>query len=951
MTEAAPNYDKLLEKSTLEYRATVYPPTIARAFDISRTGCPVCKDKAKELKIVPWNLTEDKPFKVQCNVCKHYFPDNDFEAYYKSGFKDKSLLKGKYVDSGRGYEPAPGQPKYWFVAYWNHWYFQSVGNHIKLADAYAATGNKEFARRAVAMIDKYAEYYKDYDYNKQSRYAEEVQSSYTGRILNAIWETGTAKNMATAYTKLLPFLDKPDSQLEKLIGKTNEQIKTNIKENMLRVMANDIMTINGRILGNYGMHQVALLKISKILNAPEMAAWVTDFRNSTSGNTTPLDYAIYNNIFGDGAPYESPGYNRIWQNSIGEIANMLKENGINEYAKHPCIPRIMNYPSVMNVCGGKFAPASGDSGNLASNGGYYPNTNIIRDIYKAFPTPLHASILHSLDPKGKLSKDAEEKLDPYYGYRSGILPAYGMATLQNGNKELPTAAVLAFTNNIGHKHEDFMDLEIFAENVPMTPDFGYPESASADDPLRYALIENTLSHNTVVVNEHKQINLKPAVIKRFDTNGFAKVVEVDAPGKYKETSQYTRTVISCESAPGKTVYLDVFRVKGGKQHDWFMHSNGPEFSTDIKLSAPRKGTLAGEDVAFGEFYDSPEHKAMTGTSRNFAGYRGSGFQYLTNVQAGKTIPGCSFTFPSYSDDKEFKPFKDAFLRLYPLDESKVFISNAVPPRKNNISQPYVKVITRRNTGKEPLESVFATVIETSSKKVSSLDIARVIPIAVPEVAGAKILFKDGRILYMFDSMQKNGFIYDGIKFEGKTGVLLLTAEHNAGQAYITGPGSIATNNRVIIAAAGPYSATVNAVNLATESVTMDKMLPPVINSDIIRIGNFAYRIGWMTNSTLKFYEQSSIRGRFRITKATKAKNAKDGETVYNISPGIPLAATGMGLFAGEKFDVYLGEIKKINEKQISTTAKLEQNQDYWISECTPGDKAVIPNHATGSFKF
>ena len=112
---------RLLERSTRDYWNGVYPPEIPRAFDVHRDGCPVCGDGIKKHGMYSWIIDPSRPFKVKCPECGTVFPDNDFEAYWKSGFKDKSLLTGKYVDDGRGWRPSKDKPKYWFVAYYNHW--------------------------------------------------------------------------------------------------------------------------------------------------------------------------------------------------------------------------------------------------------------------------------------------------------------------------------------------------------------------------------------------------------------------------------------------------------------------------------------------------------------------------------------------------------------------------------------------------------------------------------------------------------------------------------------------------------------------------------------------------------------------------------------------------------------------------------------------------------------
>ena len=153
---------KLLENSISYYMEKVYPPEIPRAFDVHRLGCPVCGDGIKKHGKYSWKMDPDKPFKLQCPECKTVFPDNDFVAYWKSGFKDKSLLKGKFVDDGRGWRPKPDEPKYWFVAYYAQWTHYKNRIPDQMAAAYERTGEAGFARRGLAVLAKYAERYPDY---------------------------------------------------------------------------------------------------------------------------------------------------------------------------------------------------------------------------------------------------------------------------------------------------------------------------------------------------------------------------------------------------------------------------------------------------------------------------------------------------------------------------------------------------------------------------------------------------------------------------------------------------------------------------------------------------------------------------------------------------------------------------------------------------------------------
>ena len=79
-----PGEQELLKMSPAEYRATVIPPEVPRAFDVHREGCPICGVGIKKHGMYAWLMSPDRPFKLQCPECKTVFPDNDFTEYLKS---------------------------------------------------------------------------------------------------------------------------------------------------------------------------------------------------------------------------------------------------------------------------------------------------------------------------------------------------------------------------------------------------------------------------------------------------------------------------------------------------------------------------------------------------------------------------------------------------------------------------------------------------------------------------------------------------------------------------------------------------------------------------------------------------------------------------------------------------------------------------------------------------
>src|SRR5690606_11015774 len=74
------------------------------------------------------------------------------------------------------------------------------------------------------------------------------------------------------------------------------------------------------------------------------------------------DLALYSQVFRDGHPLESPGYNAGWVSGVSATAGLLKKKGVDLYA----IPRFRNLleTPIRSVLIGKFTPAVGDGSNV-----------------------------------------------------------------------------------------------------------------------------------------------------------------------------------------------------------------------------------------------------------------------------------------------------------------------------------------------------------------------------------------------------------------------------------------------------------------------------------------------------------------------------------------------------------------------------------------------------------
>ncbi|MBR4221786.1 MAG: hypothetical protein IKR81_11555, partial [Victivallales bacterium] len=353
-----------------------------------------------------------------------------------------------------------------------------------------------------------------------------------------------------------------------------------------------------------------------------------------------------------------------------------------------------------------------------------------------------------------------------------------------------------------------------------------------------------------------------------------------------------------------------------------------------KVEKQATGTLAGPDVSYGTFYDSPDHEAMkNSTKRHYSSYKGSGYQFLTNVAKGNALPGAPIILPAVKHPR-FDSKPGTALKIYPLDkEDTLYFSRGLPPKTQRVPQKHLVFVTRRRTSEdENLQSMFSTVWESTSDEIARYDIAKVEPISPQaNVAAAKITFKDGRLLYFFDAEENVTFSCDGIEFGGKAGALLVADKC---YATITGSGKITYKGKTLEQPEKDFTAKVEGVDLFNETITLDKEVPSQLIGRMFRVGDYAYIADNIDGKTIKLQDQSTIRGRFRILSHFK------GKTTEGIAqPPIALARTGMSLFSATgEFVSHLEAVKSF----VKSEKPFELNIDYWVSECGLGDEACFP---------
>ncbi|MBU0607507.1 MAG: heparinase II/III-family protein, partial [Armatimonadetes bacterium] len=630
---------------------------LPRCIDVSmyqrkRPGCPVCGEKINKFGNYPYSADLSRPFKLTCPSCKEVFPKNDFAKYYASGLDaagvfdpdkaDKSLLFNtehpdpgdplrKYgVDDGYGWFDKDGH-RYLFVAYyvWQYWN-KLIDATNALSNAYLYTGDQKYAHKALVMLDRIADVYPDYDWKAYSKlgYYHSDGGGGKGKIQGSIWETGTVTNLARAVDRVLPGT-KDDPELYAFLAEkakqftlkrakgTRELLVQNLDDGILREGAKAVY--EGNCAGNEGMNQTTLAWCAIALDTnPDTEKWL-DYLFEAKGEHIPT--VIVSGIDRDGVGAEAaPGYALSWGVNIGQVADLLADYG--KYTRHDIYRDFPQFKATFTA-GWRIAllnyatPNIGDTGSCGSVGkvncqpefivrgykylhdpklglaAYYANgeraEGLGRDIFSADPMKIEREI-------AALAEKARGEGNPWVGGHN--MAGYGLASVEFGWGKPGTGLWCYYGRNGGHGHADRLNWDIVYQGLCMMPDHGYPEFATSW-PHRMLVTDNTISHNTVLVDEQPQTTNWvgfPETYCQFDNFG---AMRIDGGAVYVGASKYQRTLMFVKVGDGQGYALDVFRVQGGKDHLYSLHGPpGALTAEGLKLVKQEGGSYAGPDIPY-----------------------------------------------------------------------------------------------------------------------------------------------------------------------------------------------------------------------------------------------------------------------------------------------------------------------------------------------------------------
>lgn len=883
----------------------------------------------------PWKLEcPSCHMKFPTNDFKAYYDSGkDSHGIFNSELADKSLLVNKLypekgrnwgVDNGYGYISISGK-KYTFIAYYNHWslWYTGVINRSlnSLRDAYIYTGDIRYARAGIILLDRIADVYPNMDissYIVANGFYNSDGGANKGKVVGCIWETDLTKDLLKAYDAFYPAID--DYFVIDFLRKKSEEyglgtlkmtatgIKRNIEDGIVRQIYPAIK--NAQIRGNNGMHQSTLALAAIVIDTlPETKEWL-DF-NFKAGYASKAEVTggnilatLVNDVDRDGNGNEaSPLYNNQWLSKFISVADIL--DGYDLYPAADLYKNVkfrkMFYGTYQLMLTDLYCALIGDCGSKVAGPNNYLNKSQYIMAFKRFGDPISAQIVYFLNnnrtddiPKDIFSpypemvaRDIKKAIDTYGTLKlsSTNLTGYGFGALRDGKAKINFESLstpgkstldtqrtlwMYYGRNQGHGHADTLNIGLNAFKLDLMPELGYPEYADKSA-HRTEWLSNTVAHNTVVIDKSKQSSQVISNPKHFDDSDMVKLIDVEAPNVYPQTSLYRRTVSMIKVDNENSYVVDFFRVKGGNNHYYSFHgAEGSVTTENLKLTPQINskgqyiGTYAGSTIKFGI---RPLIDSLPGFW-----YMGSGFQWLNNVEK-ENRTGDSFsvdwkikdTWNTYK--KGIGADTDVHLRLTMFGKmDDVALVDGVPPRNKPGNPKNLKYVIAHKQGAN-LDSLFTSVIEPYKTKryitsTNSVNLKINGQLVNDNIAKAvKVVLKNGRVDYIINSLDPNATytVDDKFQFKGFFGVY---SEKNGKQVYSY------LNDGILI---GDHIAGAEAeLNGTIEDFTRDMS----INNEItIRLDNYDFRDSDLIGKFIYVNNDGIRNGAYQI-KGIKKKYGK-----------------------------------------------------------------------------
>lgn len=665
-----------LPELTPEYIDKMIPETTPG--DTLFTPCPACRDQGKPAHPHgQWHWPVDDPDHLVCQVCGTVFPNDQYResiVLRTTWGKPQELTfyggPGFQIFSYVGRPSFSGNIRACKVAY-------MAGVLRNLAEAYLLSGSIEFAAAVRAILLRLADVYPNWlvhvgygEYadmdphiaalNIDNLPADELTPGPTkpdrklhtgywsaGRSAAVGMDAGFVRTVTEAYDFTCEaqrdgrplYSDEERRRIEKdLILESTVLLVADKSVNNKSVGNATAVALVGMTLGHPGMVRFGLDVFMDTVNEWFLADGGTSESWSYASMTLSGIWALGQAFRGYSDP---PGYQGVdgerlqgldlYHDTNYKLAWEAMFNGLQGNLRYP--PLADGYAT--SALGADFVELM--VANYPENEQYLA---LLKEI--AGPDLSRGYAHHALYFR---EPGLDEKATPPLSFPDYVFPVLQIGYLRSGETGRDSALVLSASDWGGHHHYDSLSLYYWQQGRELLSDLGY----LWDHPQSH-MTRRTFAHNTVVVDgREQQATGRGGKFTLFATTDRVKVMEAESQA-YPQTSLYRRTVAQVSYAPGRQYVVDIFRVRGGKRHEYVFHGpnnamtiEGPDLTSEGAAVQPVRACVRlwtnQEDVAFQvddvsvkgpyghELFPNPqgaELDAQSGKPAGFGHYRGDG---------------------------------------------------------------------------------------------------------------------------------------------------------------------------------------------------------------------------------------------------------------------------------------------------------------------------------------
>jgi|APSaa5957512622_1039677.scaffolds.fasta_scaffold01632_3 hypothetical protein len=588
-------------------------------------NCPVCVGKQSsmgECNLYRWNVRT--PEQLVCKYCETVYPNEAFPETGRLVCPRMGQTFTFYQTAAERAHPEDTTGKHAFR--WASWPVSSswsgvirtrkatwaVSMLMPLAKLYALTGESAYAERVVWILDRFSQVYPDWLYHayngpfadcppgeaaaelgrhpRSGKFAKEVIRSPFGlhqykdhaRLCNGFWgagRLGTGSGEGSYLLKATVAYDLTrDAMLADGTRLFSKEEEGRVREDLILAGCKDRENW-ANIHNKAGPNRALSAAVGILFQRPESV------RRALEGFERLLEDCFHT----DGFCRESPSYSGMHLSLMADIPVLLRgytdppgytPSVGDRFADFNPFQRVSRYrlaleSMVRMLAPGRRYPVIGDTHYRGGVSARY--AEILTYHYGSRYAPL----LESLQGGTLAQRGGEYALwhrEPALACE-GVMdlplqtewfPAWHVGVLRGGEPEKGTALYLNAYAAHGHRHYDTLGLVFYAFGEEMASDRGY----IWDDP-RNAWTRSTLAHNLVTVDGADQGRKgRRSVLELFGAEDGIEIIRARGEAVYSQCDLYRRTVALIQLGGGSCYAVDVFRVNGGKRHQYGFQCNG-----------------------------------------------------------------------------------------------------------------------------------------------------------------------------------------------------------------------------------------------------------------------------------------------------------------------------------------------------------------------------------------